>query len=96
MMNLLRKPTAVDLDELEARIHEANESSPAQYAPPRERVQHTPLQLIAQAILGLTWAEAEKMGTGIKAKDGGENLTAAIQAWAATWKDFADEIGPRE
>jgi hypothetical protein len=96
-LNPLRKPVAVDLDELEARIHEA--ASPPYVTPgirePRERTPHTPLQVIAQAILGLTWAEAEKMGTGIKAKDG-ENLTSAIQAWAATWKDFADAIGPRE
>src|SRR6516164_1717555 len=108
-LNPLRKPVAVDLDELEARIHEAHEgtSPPSAYdpRPPRERVQHTPLQVIGHAITRLTYKDAVKMGEDIFKKitrdvaDGAPTaaeLTAAIQAWAADWEKFADILGPRE
>jgi hypothetical protein len=106
-LNPLRKPTPVDLDELEARIHDAREATsptPIPYAP-RERVQHTPLQVIGHAITRLTYKDAVKMGEEIFKKitrdvaDGAPNaaeLTAAIQAWAADWEKFADILGPRE
>ena len=100
-LNPLRKPTAVDLDELEARIHDAHESAPVPYAP-RERPAHTPLQVIGHAITKLTWKDAESMGKAIAAKSENNGnidakaLTAAIQAWAADWEKFADILGPRE
>jgi hypothetical protein len=104
-LNPLRKPVPVDLDELEARIHDAHESiAPVPYAP-RERVQHTPLQVIGHAITRLTYKDAVKMGEEIFKKitrdvaDGAPTaaeLTAAIQAWAADWEKFADILGPRE
>jgi hypothetical protein len=108
--NPLRKPVAVDLDELESRIHEAHESTSAPSVPyptrePRERVQHTPLQVIGHAITRLTYKDAVKMGEEIFKKitrdvaDGAPTaaeLTAAIQAWAADWEKFADILGPRE
>ena len=104
-LNPLRKPVAVDLDELESRIHDAHESTaPVPYAP-RERVQHTPLQVIGHAITRLTYKDAVKMGEDIFKKitrdvaDGAPTaaeLTAAIQAWAADWEKFADILGPRE
>ena len=101
-LNPLRKPVAVDLDELESRIHDAHESTaPVPYAP-RERVQHTPLQVIGHAITKLTWKDAESMGKAIAAKSENNGnidakaLTAAIQAWAADWEKFADILGPRE
>jgi hypothetical protein len=97
-LNPLRKPAAVDLDELEARIHDAREATsptPIPYAP-RERVQHTPLQVIGHAITRLTYKDAVKMGEAIQAKLKEGELTAAIQEWAADWEKFADAIGPRE
>ena len=99
-LNPLRKPVAVDLDELEARIHEAQESSPTPYAP-RERPAHTPLQVIGHAITRLTWKDAESMGKAIEAllaKETGspQNVTGAIQAWAQDWEKFVDILGPRE
>ena len=95
-LNPLRKPTPVDLDELEARIHDAHESTaPVPYAP-RERVQHTPLQVIGHAITRLTYKDAVKMGEAIQAKLKEGELTAAIQEWAADWEKFADILGPRE
>ena len=103
-LNPLRKPVPVDLDELEARIHDAHESAPVPYAP-RERPAHTPLQVIGHAITRLTYKDAVKMGEDIFKKitrdvaDGAPNaaeLTAAIQAWAADWEKFADILGPRE
>jgi hypothetical protein len=104
-LNPLRKPTAVDLDELEARIHDAHESTaPVPYAP-RERPAHTPLQVIGHAITRLTYKDAVKMGEEIFKKVTKDEaaktanhaeLTAAIQAWAADWEKFADILGPRE
>ena len=106
-LNPLRKPVAVDLDELEARLHHAHEGTspaPVPYAP-RERPAHTPLQVIGHAITRLTYKDAVKMGEDIFKKitrdvaDGAPNaaeLTAAIQAWAADWEKFADILGPRE
>jgi hypothetical protein len=95
-LNPLRKPVPVDLDELEARIHDAHESTaPVPYAP-RERVQHTPLQVIGHAITRLTYKDAVKMGEAIQAKLKEGELTAAIQEWAADWEKFADILGPRE
>jgi hypothetical protein len=102
-LNPLRKPVPVDLDELESRIHDAHESTaPVPYAP-RERVQHTSLQVIGHAITRLTWKDAVAMGDAIAAKikkDVGTSdateLTRAIQAWAADWEKFADILGPRE
>lgn len=84
-MNLLNKKSPVDLDQLRAAIED--EPGPAQYAPkrPQERM---PLEIIAQAITRLTWADAEAMGTGIAAALEKESdvakrsLAAAIQAWA--------------
>ena len=112
-LNPLRKPVPVDLDELEARIHDAREAHEAASPPyvtpgirePRERVQHTPLQVIGHAITRLTYKDAVKMGEEIFKKitrdvaDGAPTaaeLTAAIQAWAADWEKFADILGPRE
>ena len=103
-LNPLRKPVAVDLDELEARLHEAHggtSPAPVPYAP-RERPAHTPLQVIGHAITKLTWKDAESMGKAIAAKSENNGnidakaLTAAIQAWAADWEKFADILGPRE
>ena len=107
-LNPLRKPTAVDLDELEARLHHAHEGStsapsvPYPTREPRERPAHTPLQVIGHAITKLTWKDAESMGKAIAAKSENNGnidakaLTAAIQAWAADWEKFADILGPRE
>ena len=110
-LNPLRKPVAVDLDELEARLHHAHEGStsapsvPYPTREPRERPAHTPLQVIGHAITRLTYKDAVKMGEEIFKKitrdvaDGAPTaaeLTAAIQAWAADWEKFADILGPRE
>ena len=101
-LNPLRKPVAVDLDELEARLHHAHEGStsapsvPYPTREPRERVQHTPLQVIGHAITRLTYKDAVKMGEAIQAKLKEGELTAAIQEWAADWEKFADILGPRE
>lgn len=85
---------AVDLDQLERDVRAAvRPSQPlpdeiTQYAPkrPSERM---PLEIIAQAITRLTWADAEAMGKAIqdkaKANSDNDNLTSAIQAWA---KDY--------
>lgn len=88
---------AVDLDQLERDVRAAvrHEQSPhplpsevTQYAPkrPNERM---PLEIIAQAITRLTWADAEAMGSGIatalesEADVAKRSLAAAIQAWAS-------------
>jgi hypothetical protein len=51
---------------------------------------YSTLQAIAYSITRLTWREAESMGASIadKMKKDGENLTAAIQAWAEEWEKF--------
>jgi hypothetical protein len=100
-LNPLRKPTPVDLDELEARIHDAREATSPPYVTPgirepRERPAHTPLQVIGHAITRLTYKDAVKMGEAIQAKLKEGELTAAIQEWAADWEKFADILGPRE
>lgn len=93
-MNLLNKKSPVDLDQLRAAIED--EPGLAQYAPKRsvgvtDPVERMPLEIIAQAITRLTWADAEAMGAAITAGLGNEqdfakrSVTAAIQAWA---KDF--------
>ena len=93
MMSLFsnKQPQAeVDLDRLEEEIRQ--EPTARAYAPPRARQPEPPLiplQVIAQAITRLTWADAEAMGTaiqGLLAKEVSgtpQNLTAAIQSWAS-------------
>ena len=88
-MNLFsnKQPQAeVDLDRLEEEIRQ--EPTARAYAPPRARQPEPPLiplQVIAQATTRLTWADAVKMGEGIKAKlpENSTDLTAAIQSWAS-------------
>jgi hypothetical protein len=77
----------VDLDHLEEEIR--REPTASRYAPPRPRQPEPPLiplNIIAQAVIRLTWADAVEMGEKIKAKLKGDvhdvDLTAAIQAWA--------------
>jgi hypothetical protein len=76
----------VDLEHLEEEIR--REPTARAYAPrPRQpEPPLIPLQVIAQAVIRLTWADAVEMGDKIKAKLKGDvhdiDLTAAIQAWA--------------
>lgn len=74
----------VNLDQLEHEIHDVRIPTPQLIA------RHdSAAQIIAQAIINLTWRDAEAMGEGIKGKmKDGESLTAAIQAWAAEWESF--------
>jgi hypothetical protein len=74
-------PMPLDLNEAPAEVR--------RFAQKYLRDADTPLQLIAAAITGLTWRDAETMGAGIQAKikpDGTlTGLTTAIQEWAETY-----------
>jgi len=89
-MNFLNKsplPGPVDLDKLR---EELDAQHPVNVPPAREPREYAPLQVIGHAITRLTYNDAVKMGEAIQAilaKDTGtpQNVTAAIQAWAADW-----------
>ena len=54
-----------------------------------DRKAKTAVQIIAHGITQLRWRDAESMGESVKAKmKDGNNLTAAIQAWAEEWESF--------